>query len=290
MKLQNKPELNPSGKLTLGYRAGLPSAPELQQLRNLVSEGVKRFPRHADVRVAYQEHDGIRCLIVTPETARVTLLYFHGGGFRIGSPELSAGFVSCLAAQSQCRVILPFYSLAPEHPFPAALLDGQRVLETLPTDQPLLIGGDSAGGNLAAVLARRFSEKLTGILLLSPWLDLRLTSTSYVDHAQEDKVFSLQAASSAASLYLQGHDAHDPDVSPVLGNLLGMPPALIMVGSKEVLLQDSLTYTRQLQAAGAQVDLHVIPDMAHVEPTVKPAGANTAAALSLASTFIKRFL
>lgn len=164
------------------------------------------------------------------------------------------------------------------------------MLESLWSNRPLVIGGDSAGGNLAAVLARRFSEKLAGVLLLSPWLDLRLTSSGYVDNAHDDKVFSLQAARSAANLYLQGHDAHDPDVSPLLGDLIGMPRSFILVGDKEVLLQDSLNYTRELQAAGAQVDLHVFPHMAHVEPTVKPAGANTEAALSLASRFIKELV
>lgn len=229
MTLQNKRGLNPLGRLTLDYREGLPLTPELKQLRDLVAEGAKRFPRHTDVHVAYKEHDSIHCLSLAPETARATLLYFHGCGFRIDSPELSAGFF-LFGCQSQGRMILPFYSLAPEPPFPAALLDGQRVLETLLTDEPLFIGGDSRVGNLAAVLAWRFSEKLTGVLLLSPWLDLRLSSASYVGNAHKDKVFSLQAASSAARSYLQGHDAHDPDISPVLEDLVGMPPSLILVG------------------------------------------------------------
>lgn len=276
--------------MTLKYRAGLPATPELEHLRGLVAEGVKRFPRHEGVSIAYQEHGGIRCLSLTPESVKANLLYFHGGGFRIGSPELSAGFASYLAAQSQCRIILPFYSLAPEHPFPAALLDGQRILESLLIGQPLFIGGDSAGGNLAAVLARRFSKTITAVILLSPWLDLRLKSKSYAINADDDKVFSLAAAKNSADSYLQGHEADDPNVSPVVGGLTDMPASLIIVGSKEVLLHDSLTYAEQLKAAAAKVNLHIIPDMAHVEPTTNPDKACTEQALFLAAGFISDLL
>ena len=274
------------GKITLDRRPGRAAPPQLAALRGRTSEAVARYPRHPAVEITYEYHNGIRCLVLTPHNMVATLLYFHGGGFRVGSPEIAAGFASRLAAAASCRIVIPFYSLAPDDPFPAALLDGQAVLENLVDDNPLLIAGDSAGGNLAAVLARRFSSYIRGALLISPWLDLRVTAGSYEKNSEVDKIFSRGAASDAAELYLQGHSSQDPDVSPLLGDLSCMPPSLLVVGSTEVLLDDSVAFSDNMASEQRPVSLHVLPEMAHVEPTLMPDSENTAEVLKLASNFI----
>lgn len=246
-----------------------------------------RYPRHPDVRGDYRDWGGIRCLMLTPRHAVGNMLYFHGGGFRIGSPELSAGFVSHLAAHSQCQVVLPFYRLAPERPFPCALLDGQSVLEDLPGGMPLLLGGDSAGGNLAAVLARRFAHRVDGALLLSPWLDLRVEAAGYDINGERDRVFSKPAAKEAAALYLQRDSPLDADASPLLGDLSEMPPCLIAVGGNEVLLDDSLRFAERLIMYRRSVSLQVLADMAHVEATTNPSSSHVQEVLALASAFIR---
>ncbi len=273
-------------KLIANTRSGFPAEPELANLRGLIDQGAQRFPRHPQASLHYKDLAGVRCLTVTPPTIKSNLLYFHGGGFRLGSPEISAGFVSQIAMMSECRVTLPFYSLAPESPFPNALLEGQAVLESFSTELPLFIGGDSAGGNLAAVLSRRFAAPLSGAILLSPWLDLRVNAASYNSNATKDKVFSRQAASQAAALYLQDHSAEDSDTSPLLANLKDIPQTLVIVGSPEVLLDDAKAYTEASLKAGSRVDLHIISDMQHVEATLNPNSKHCGTVLQLVSTFL----
>lgn len=277
-------------RLTSQYRTGQPASTPLVELRQQIADASARYPRHSDVDSDYGRWGGIRCLVLTPGKVAGNLLYFHGGGFRIGSPELATGFASHLAARSQCRVILPFYSLAPEQPFPGALLDGQAVLEDLPQTLPLLLGGDSAGGNLAAVLARRFSHRIEGVMLLSPWLDLRVTADSYEHNAEVDNVFTKSAAKEAAALYLQGHSSLDVDASPLLGELSQMPPCLISVGGNEVLLDDSLLFASKLTRYRRSVWLQVLADMAHVEVTTTPSTKHTEEVLALAAAFMRNRL
>lgn len=277
-------------RLTRPRRTGLPAPLPLAELRRQIDGATGRYPRHPAVTADYRHYGGIRCLVLTPPTMVSDLLYFHGGGFRIGSPELAAGFVSHLAARSHCRIILPFYSLAPEHPFPGALLDGRAVLEALPPQQPLLLGGDSAGGNLATVLARHFHERVRGVLLLSPWLDLRVTAPSYDSNSEHDRVFGRTAARQAADLYLQGLSPEDIDVSPLLASPDNMPPCWLAVGSHEVLLDDARRFAVQLSNAGRPVSLQVIDNMAHTEPVTTAASPHVEDVLVRMTDFIGRCL
>ena len=185
---------------------------------------------------------------------------------------------------------MPFYSIAPEQPFPCALLDGQAVLEALPEKQPLLLGGDSAGGNLATVLARRFASRIQGVLLLSPWLDLRVGAASYARNGECDPIFSKTAAQDAAALYLQGHSALDMDASPLSANLENMPPCCVAVGSKEVLLDDSLLFAERLATSRRSVTLQVLADMNHVEPTTTPSSPHVEDVLALMTSFVHSHL
>lgn len=277
-------------RLTRPRRNGLPAPSPLAELRRQIDGAVARYPRHPEVAADYHDYGGVRCLILTPRTVVSDLLYFHGGGFRIGSPELAAGFASHLAARSRCRVILPFYSLAPEQPFPAALLDGQAVLEALSPQQPLLLGGDSAGGNLATVLARRCSRRVQGVLLLSPWLDLRVTAHSYDSNRDHDRVFGKTAAQEAADLYLQGVSPQDVDVSPLLADPEHMPPCWLAVGSGEVLLDDARLFARQLTNVSRPVSLQVIDHMAHTEPVTTPSSPYVEDVLTRMTAFIRHCL
>lgn len=277
-------------RLTIPRRAGIEAPAELAAIRDMIGDPALRYPRHASVNLSYRTVGNVRCLILTPRVVAVRLLYFHGGGFRLGSPEIAAGFASRLADSTSCEVVIPFYSLAPEHPFPNALLEGQQVLETMINEKPLFIGGDSAGGNLAAVLARRFSDRLSGVLLLSPWLDLRIEATSYGANAEQDAVFSMRSATDAAALYLQGVDPVNPDVSPLLADLTTIPPVFITVGAEEVLVDDATTFADQLSAVQRQCSLEIIPGMCHVEPTLKPDSEHTRMVLNSATSFMQQLL
>lgn len=274
---------------------------QLIATRAMMGGVIAAYPRHADAIIScrsyrFLPHHDVRCLVITPPTVKGRMLYFHGGGFRLGSPEIVAGFTSHLAVHSNCEIVIPFYSLAPEHPFPTALLEGEAVLQALLSERAtdrdkLLVGGDSAGGNLAAVLALHYSEELKGLWLLSPWLDLRVQSASYQNNGECDPMFSRETAQEAVALYLQGADerdqeAVDPDVSPLLGDLSKLPATMILVGSKEVLLDDALNFANRLAAAHGTLSLHVMPDMMHVEATLRYDTDYTRNVLTLSSKFL----
>jgi acetyl esterase/lipase len=195
------------------------------------------------------------------------VLQLHGGGFRIGRPEFESLFAEALAKRCHVEVVVPQYRLAPEGPFPAGLIDAFESLKALRAeigDAPLIVGGDSAGGGLAASLGLLTPELIDGLVMLSPWLDLRVNAQSYVTNAATDPMFSTESASIAAELYLQGFDPTHPLVSPLLAEITAYPPSLISVGSGEVLADDSLLFHDKLLAAGVSSRLSAIDGMEHV--------------------------
>jgi acetyl esterase/lipase len=153
----------------------------------------------------------------------------------------------------------------------AAVIEG--VLGQAP-DAPLLIAGDSAGGGLAAASCVAFGEglpNLHGAVLLSPWLDLRVCADTFDLCAQSDLLFSRQAATDAAEAYLHGLPADTPLASPLLAPLLaGVPSTLIIAGSAEVLLRDSLDFAARLAGQHTGVELVIVPGMQHVSPAIFP--------------------
>jgi monoterpene epsilon-lactone hydrolase len=223
-----------------------------------------------------------------PSTPQGLLIHFHGGAYRIGAPEAVAPFAAALAERSAVRILCPAYRLAPEHPFPAALIDGMTVINGLDDahELPLLLSGDSAGGGLAAGLAAlAISQhcRISGLVLLSAWLDLTVTSESFTTNAATDPLFSSKAASEAAELYLQGVSARHPLASPLFASVADFPPTLMNVGAGEVLAEDSRQLHAKLTAAGIEARLSMIPSMEHVAVTrslALPGAADTFAAIA----------
>ncbi|MFA7601974.1 MAG: alpha/beta hydrolase fold domain-containing protein [Novosphingobium sp.] len=215
---------------------------------------------------------GLRTLRFRPEGApRGYVLQLHGGGFRIGRPEFESLFAEALAERCGVEVVVPQYRLAPEGPFPAGLADATAALAGLREEigaAPLIVGGDSAGGGLAAGLAvlaaARGGPPIDGLVLLSPWLDLRVSARSYAANAATDPMFSRDSAEIAAELYLQGFDPAHPLVSPLLAPIATFPPTLISVGTGEVLYDDSRLFHDKLAAAGVPSTLSTVSGMEHV--------------------------
>ncbi|MFT4057026.1 MAG: alpha/beta hydrolase [Novosphingobium sp.] len=271
-------------------REGHPADAELQARRaQLVGlEAIQQFDSTA--RVEACTIASVRCLKVTPPCPEGTLLYFHGGGFRMGRPELCAGLASRIAARTNLRVVLPDYALAPEHPFPAALLDGAGVYDALQAEPRLLLGGDSAGGGLAAslVLAAHAAgrRRPDGLLLLSPWLDLANRTESFVSQAANDAMFSRQSADEAACAYLAGTGAEHQLASPWRGSMQHFPPAWICASANEVLRDDAVSFAKALADAGQRVDLTVLPSQDHVWPVLHPSGHATEHVLAAITLFV----
>lgn len=268
-------------------RPGRPADPDLAERRGQMQAGIDAGVWKTEKPPVETTLAGRRCLRFAPDgKPRGYLLQFHGGGFRIGLPEFEGLFAEALVKRCGIEVVVPQYRLAPEGPFPAGLIDAHEALKALRVevgdDAILIVGGDSAGGGLAAGLAvlcaAQGGPRIDGLLLLSAWLDLRVTAATYASNAATDPIFSKESADAAAELYLQGFDPTHPLASPLLAPLEGLPPTLVSVGTGEVLFDDSLLFHEKLVQAGVPSTLSAVDGMDHVavvQSLSKPGAAET---------------
>jgi epsilon-lactone hydrolase len=200
----------------------------------------------------------------------LTLLYLHGGGYYACSAETHRAITAAFAAQG-FRVFAPNYRLAPEHPFPAAVLDScaawRGLLSSGVAASRLLIAGDSAGAGLAlAVMISARDEGLpmpAAAALFSAWTDLAATGASISRNSERCAGFDPSTISPTAARYLDGADPRNPMASPLYADLSGLPALLLHVGSDEVLLDDSTRLAERARAAGVRVELKLWPVVPH---------------------------
>jgi epsilon-lactone hydrolase len=219
--------------------------------------------------------DGVDAEWIVPADAprQKAILYFHGGGFRIGSVASHRDMIARISEASGCRTLAINYRLAPEHPFPAALDDAVAAYRYL-RDQGfdpcnIAIAGDSAGGNLAlgTMLALRDrGDRLPAAgVLMSPWTDLAASGVSYESRAEADPIHQRSMILALAKTYLGGQgDPRNPMASPLYADLAGLPPLLVQVGDRETVRDDSTELAAKAKAAGVEVDLEVWAGMIHV--------------------------
>lgn len=250
----------------------------LEDRRKIMDGNAEQFPVPAGVAIRRADLGGLGAEWAIPDGltdeagAGNTLLYFHGGGYVVGSTVSHRHIVSRIALAAKARVLSVDYALAPENPFPAAVKDGVKayrwLLDQGQKPEQIALAGDSAGGGLAAatLLAAR-EEGLplpAGAALISPWSDLTCATGSYETRAEADPMILPEGIRELANIYLTGADPRDPLASPNFGNLAGLPPLLIQVGDDEVLLDDSRNLAARAREAGVDVELEVAPDMFHV--------------------------
>jgi monoterpene epsilon-lactone hydrolase len=221
-----------------------------------------------DVRREPCEIAGLPAAWFTPPgQIRGTVLYLHGGSFIYGSVDTHAETIARLARSSSARVLALDYRLAPEHPFPAAIDDALSVYRALRASghARVVIAGDSAGGNLAAVTTialRDEGDPPAGAVLLSPWVDLAarggsLASNAAYDWAEPDYFDAW------ARCYLGDHDPSDPRASPLRANLVGLPPLFVVVGTAEMLLDQVRAFADKARRASVEVEVFEDEGMVH---------------------------
>lgn len=222
--------------------------------------------------------------IVVPETGddapHGVLVWFHGGGFVIGDLDTSEGSARRLAALAGCVVVSVDYRLAPEAPAPAALEDcwaatawvaDHRAELGLPADAPIAVGGDSAGGNLAALVALRAGRAGTPTLafqlLVYPVTDHTASSASIRENG-EGYLLTARAMDWFTEQYLGGSDLEpdDPTVSPQFAAddaLRATPPALVLVAGYDPLRDEGRAYGTRLASLGVSAEVVEYPTMIH---------------------------
>jgi len=205
------------------------------------------------------------------------MLYIHGGSWMSGSINGYRPFAARLAQACRCALLFIDYSLAPEQPFPAGLNDCVSAYQWLRRHGPqgaaavrhCFIGGDSAGGNLTlATLLACKAQQLPlpdAALAISPCTDFTASGASMESRRQADPIILPEAIALLSAVYLQGgQNPKDPLVSPLYGDLTGLPPLLLQTGDAEVLLDDSTRFAERARAAGVDVTLDIWPEMPHV--------------------------
>ena len=199
------------------------------------------------------------------------LLYLHGGAYLIGGPNTHRTICSTLAKRGQMDVCALDYRLAPEHQYPAAREDAlaafQELLTLGYTPEQIVIGGDSAGGNLALITSLRLRDldlpQPAALVCFSPVTDF--TGTQLHEPPAGDPLIHRKWVEQALALYCPAGLAHDdPGLSPQFADLHGLAPVLIQVGEDEILRNDSLRFADKAQAAGVDVRLQRYPDLWHV--------------------------
>jgi acetyl esterase len=241
-----------------------PGGPDMAEVREVTIPGRRR---------------AIPARLYVPRSAEPLspgLLYFHGGGWVIGSPATHDRLTRELAAGSRARVLSVDYALAPEHPYPEGLDDcvdsarwlGEHGRELGLDPGQLVIGGDSAGANLAAATVLRLRDEgqpvaCRGALLIYGSFGEGDTP-SLISWGDRDLILSRRVIDWFVAHYLGPNPPRgNPYFAPLLADLTGFPPSILVVGTLDPLLSDSELFTAALDKAGVPVELHVYEDGIH---------------------------
>jgi acetyl esterase/lipase len=224
---------------------------------------------------------GVPCRVFTPDgPASAIYLHFHGGGMIVGAPEMSDLSNVDLRDRFDLAVVSVDYRLAPEHPYPAGPDDGMAVAAWLLEHgerelgaSRIIVGGESAGGYMAAVVALRMrdeldaGDRLVGANLVFGVFDWGRSASQRGRRATDGPdLLDPEGITFFTECYLPGlsDDARrDPAISPAFADLHGLPPTLMSVGTSDHLLDDTLLFATRAVAAGSEVELLVLPEMPH---------------------------
>jgi monoterpene epsilon-lactone hydrolase len=270
---------------------------DVATMRNALDELMARIPIAADVDHVPTTVGGVNAVDVAirgVDTAN-TILYFHGGVYVIGSAATTVPLVSDLARRAQAKAVTVDYRLAPEHPYPAAVDDARAAYEGLlaqgvDPDQ-IALAGESAGGGLAVALLLALRDAGTPLpssaLLMSPYADLTLSGETILENEALDPILTPEGLRLRVPDYVGSADASNPQISPIFGDLSGLPPLLIQVGGHEILLSDALRLADRAALDEVPVTLEVTPGVPHVFQGFAAVLDEGDAALDRASTFLK---
>jgi acetyl esterase len=295
--------LDPDAKRILAVLKMMPPLESLtpDEARTLTADGLARSPYEGAIVASVQERRvaGVSCVVATPEGTGPwpVLVWFHGGGWVLGTAPLVTFTARDLAAGAGCVVVSVDYRLAPEHRFPAAYDDALAVTRAVTEDPAdvggragvVAVGGDSAGGNLAAAAALAVPG-LRHQLLVYPVLDATMSHPSY-DEVAEGFLLTRAAMAWFIDLYLQGADPEDPRVSPLSATdaqLAATCPAHVVVAGYDPLRDEDLAYAERLSAAGVPVEVSRYDGQMHGFFTMGGTLPTGAAALDAACAKLRR--
>ena len=248
----------------------------IESLRAAYNAMFAGFKVPADAVTDHFEAYGVPCLAVSAPGTRSdqVLMLVHGGGTCLGSADDYDEFGYRLSRAANCRVVVPDYRLAPEHPFPAALDDCVTVYRWI-TDQDHVHGvavlGESAGGGIALGVTMRVRDEGVpqpdALVLVSPLIDLAAEGASMTERAHLDPLPIAIMIRRMGGAYLAGRDPKStPLASPLYADLNDLPPLLVLVGEREGLYDDAARLAEKVRAAGGDVEMEVGEGQLHIFP------------------------
>ncbi len=269
----------------------------IAQLRQETDESAKRLVKPVDgISIRILEDAPVYAEWVEPKGCKPDkmVLYFHGGGFVMGSALSHRGIVGNFVKRLGIKALVFDYSLAPEHPAPAAANDGSAMYRyVLAQDykpENIVFAGDSAGGGVE--LSTLLKLKDEGVPLpaacvaFSPCTDATLSGASHKTRLKADPCTPRGSSETYLGYYVGGGDARHPYASPLFGDLMGLPPMMIHVGDYETLLDDSVRFTKRAEEAGVEVHLHVWDGLFHCFPLLAPMFPEATQALDEVCAFV----
>jgi acetyl esterase/lipase len=264
---------------------------DLQQMRTAYEAIQEQFAVPPEVTIRSVNAGGVPALRLSPHPERpTTVLFLHGGGYVMGSAFGYRPLVGALAAAADTAVLVPDYRLAPEHPFPAAVTDALNaytwLLDTGTPPHQVTCMGDSAGAGLVLSLLVALNQQELplpgGAVLMCPGIDLTCASFEKPLSAED-----LARIRRCGQLYLNGHPADDPLVSPLHADLRGLPPMLVQAGTGDPFHHDAKLLTHHALACGVDAQLELYPVDAHVFQVFWSFLPEAADALQQAGRFIR---
>ena len=250
----------------------------VNELASAMSQPLPQLREQMGVTVSTGNIAGVPIFTLSPKelpaaNAERILLHFHGGGYVLGPGESGTGEAILMAGIGGFKVISVDYRMAPDFPYPAALDDAvavyRELLKTTPAEKIGVFGASTGGGMTLALILRAKAEGLplpAAIAPGTPWTDLSKTGDSYFTNEGVDNILVSYDGwlGHAAKLYAGGHDLKDPMLSPVYGDVSGFPPTLLISGTRDLFLSNTVRMHLKLREAGVAADLIVFEGMSHV--------------------------
>ena len=287
----------------------MPQTPEQWEAFVEQATGAQTIPLEtleqiSNTSIEKQQLAGVTVYWVTPSTIAPEhedhlFLHVHGGGYVILGGDAAPSEAATIASTSGIRSISVDYRMPPAAPFPAAVDDTiavyQELLKTMPANK-IAIGGTSAGGGLAFAAVHRMKElglPLPGAIFAgTPWADLSKTSDTLYTNQGIDRVLIAYEGllSAAAELYAAGEDLKHPLISPLYGDFSGFPPTILISGTRDLLLSDTVRAQRKLRDQGIVADLHVFEGMSHAGYLFETTSPEAISSMEEISLFFKQHL
>lgn len=222
-------------------------------------------------KVELSDFEGMQVVIFGDKTqADYIVMYLHGGGYVEQMSAYQLAFADRLAKAANAYVIAPLYPLAPNHTYDEGYQLVLALYEDIRenTDKEITVMGDSAGGGFAIAFCEYLNEmnvqQPKHLIGLSPWLDVSMTASDYAPYEKVDPMLGAEALSAMGKAWAGQISTADYKVSPLNGEVTGLPDTTLFVGTREIFYPDVMQFYEKLQSANVNVTLHVGKGMNHV--------------------------